>query len=209
MRTVNIFYQQFSILKRSRENVRLLFFSKFKRQHYLTTFFKFFKYKKYLGLQLLNYFELRLVNIVLRAQFFLFFEDAKIFIEKGFVFINGVVCKDINYLVKMGDRIQLGVNKAFFLFSRSRISNLISKEYKLFPYVYTSLNQDFFSNKTRKSLDSFWPTKLLWNLEDIPKYLEVDFLTLTIFVVYKPLNLHDFLPAYVYSLRFLNFRSYN
>jgi hypothetical protein len=54
-----------------------------------------------------------------------------------------------------------------------------------------------------------WSLNLIWKKLDIPKYLEIDFLTMTIFVLYKPLHIKDIFPYYLLYTKFLTSRCYN
>ena len=58
---------------------------------------------------------------------------------------------------------------------------------------YLTLNQPY---KTQPTSTRKWIIKSLWMTTDIPKFLEVDFITNTIFIIYEPISYKDIFPFF-------------
>ena len=85
------------------------------KQNRITKFFSRFKHKTFLGKTLL--FELSLFNIMVQTTFSFFKKDIYFFINNGFVFVNGFLCKNTFLTLKLGDRIQMTLSKQFYLYN--------------------------------------------------------------------------------------------
>lgn len=112
-------------------------------------------HKFYDGFKFHMKFELFLSTLLLRSKLAYTLEDAEFFIENGFVFVNGIVCYEKNYIIRKFDRIQLGISKALYLFQHELLSTMREDFKLLYPYVYARLNKHFMSNKMRKNTNAF------------------------------------------------------
>jgi hypothetical protein len=172
----------FKILLKNRKFVKTFpNFSSETRQTKITNFF--LKNSKN------NSHEYSLMNILLRSNFFFFFKDVVFYINSGFVFINNKCIVDPNYTVQSGDYIQLTLSKylyRYIIFSRK----LLKKKLALYRFnLWRFFKQKFFKKKqqlktkkrkTPKFLYLFYLYKL-----NVPKTIEVDFLTLSLVVLKK------------------------
>lgn len=206
---IRIHKQEITAMRWIRETLKNFFIEKPKRAWFITRFCKYFEKVKTAGIQYLLWLELRLPIILIRSKVVYLLDDAYDLIKNGYVFINGNVCLNINYTVKVYDRIQLGLTKSLHLYHRNLLNNVISKYKKLPAYVYSRFSGKSKFETVRRNTSARWPLKALWFRTDIPRYLEVDYITMTIFVLYYPLCLKDIFPFYYLHLKFLSSRCYN
>lgn len=134
-------------------------------------------------------YEYTLINVLLRSNFFIFFKDVDVYIKSGLVYINNIVIQDINHHVIEGDCIQLILSKntyRYIIFSKK----LLKKKLSLYRFnLWRFFKQKYFKKKqqlrpkkrkTPKYLYLFFLYKL-----NVPKTIEIDFLTLTAVLLKK------------------------
>lgn len=132
--------------------------------------------------------ELCLNVFLVRVNFALNFTDSNFLIENGYVFINGVVCYNIYTILNIFDRIQLLNYNEEYIYHRFLISNNITKKARMWftiQKLYLTRGKQF---KTQPNLRKKWPIKIIWQLMDIPRFVEVDFITYTAIILYKPFS---------------------
>lgn len=193
----------------TRKNLQHMFFNKIRRAWAVTRYCKNFNRFSLSGLNLLLSLELKLTNVLLRIKFAYLLNDAEDMVRSGLIYVNGLVCSNINYIVKKYDRIQFILAKNTHLQHRQLLSFVSNSYNKLKPYVYSKLNTHLLSEKMRGNFKAVWPYKTIWSKLDIPKYYEVDYLTMTAFVLYTPFHIKDFFPYYLTYFKFMTARSYN
>lgn len=208
IKNINIQTKHKHLLKFHRNSFNLLFNFKY-RSNKLSKIFKKISKKKMNFFFKHCYLELSLVFILLRSKFALNFNDSKWLINNGFVFVNGLSCYNLYYILKKNDRVQIILEKNEFINFREHISSSITRRYRM---AYTlskyqlTLNQPY---KTQPKNKRKWLIKSLWNSTDIPKFLEVDFITNTIFVIYEPLSYKDIFPFFFSELKLAIIKLYN
>lgn len=133
--------------------------------------------------------EYSLLNILLRGHFFFFLKDVTNFLKKGFVYLNGSTIKNYNIVVNEGDCVQLTICKKYYKylqFSRK----ILKKKINIFRFnSWKFFKQRFFKKKQnlkfkKRKNPNFLYLFYLYKL-NVPRYLEVDYLTLTIFFIKK------------------------
>jgi hypothetical protein len=164
-----------------------LLFKKKIRQKELTRYIqkktKNFFYKNYTH-------DYSLINILLKSNFFLFPKDASIFIKCNFVYINNKKSDNINFLLGVGDCIQIQVFSFFyiyFLFFRKFLKQKIFF-YKKSAWLFFKknfLNKKVKSKKIKKRKNPKYLYLLYIFKLNIPQYLDVDFITLTSTILKK------------------------
>lgn len=192
-----------------RDNIKSFFIEKFKRTWFITRFCKYYEKVSTAGIKNLLWIEMQLSIILIRCKIVYLLEDSYELIKSGFVFINGHICYDPKYIVKLHDRIQFGLSKSFHLYHRELLSNALVKYKRLPSYVYSRFSGKNKFEMVHRDISARWPLKALWVKNDIPRHLEVDYLTMTIFVLYYPLYLKDIFPYYYLHIKFLSARCYN
>jgi len=80
---------------------------------------------------------MQLSVILIRCKIVYLLEDSYDLIKGGFVYVNGIICFDPKYIVKLHDRIQFGLTKSFHLYHRELLSNALVKYKRLPSYVYS------------------------------------------------------------------------
>lgn len=180
-----------------KETLRLKFLYQWRLTRYLVRF------KKLSFKLLVLRFELQLVNILLRARFFTNQFYVKVFQDSGFIFLNGVVCSTPDTLVFKGEIVQILVTWKWFYMYKVSLTEFIKTRSK-FNFKRWLYNNKRFrkGGKTRSYILPRWILKFNFFFEDVPFYLEVDYLTLSIIMVFIPnrLNLVHFSYAYFVSL---------
>ena len=153
--------------------------------------------------------ELRLFIFLNRVNFTLNLDDSHFLIENGFVFINGVVCYNPFFILNIYDRVQLINCNDEYIQHRFLISTNTTKKARMwFSIKKLSLTQGK-HYKTQPNLRKKWPIKVLWNLVDVPKFVEIDFLTLTAIIIYKPASYIDYFKFLKEDYKPEFFRMYN
>lgn len=206
---ISIHRQELRAMWWVRDNIKSFFIEKFKRTWFITRFCKYYEKVSTAGIQNLIWIEMQLSVILIRCKIVYLLEDSYDLIKGGFVFINGNICYDPKYIVKLHDRIQFGLSKSFHLYHRELLSNALVKYKRLPSYVYSRFSGKNKLEMVHRDISARWPLKALWVKNDIPRHFEVDYLTMTIFVLYYPLYIKDIFPFYYLHIKFLSARCYN
>ena len=139
--------------------------------------------------------ELRLSNVLMSSQFTFDTHSTKQLILSGVVFVNGNNVRNANFNTFVGDFIQLVVNLRYYVIYRWLMNwnNYHTLKFtKLLNFKNNSSRSDL-SKQTSQTLPN-WIFNVGSRKFDIPKYLEVDFLTLSTFIIYEPLHITDYNP---------------
>lgn len=136
--------------------------------------------------------ELSLQNILVRSKFFYLPSQVIEALRLGLIFLNGSNLTKANKLVNVGDVVQLIICKFFFLNYR-RVFSEINKFKKYLSFKVWSMT---------KNLDNLYKQKPTYITDkvcvlinfyfDVPRFLQVEYSTLSIVVIYKPLFFKDF-----------------
>lgn len=136
-----------------------------------------------------NSYEYTLLNVLLRSNLFFFVKDVIKYISRGLVYVNNKIIYDFNFVLCMGDCVQLVLCKntyKYILFSKKLLKKKLSiyrfNLWRFFKQKYFKKKQQLRpkKRKTPKFLHLFFLFKL-----NVPKTIEVDFLTLTVFLLKK------------------------
>ena len=169
--------------------IRDLFFRKNFRVYKYKKFIHRFKHKNPVSI-FFNW-ELMLMNVIVKLGFLSSISDMKLFLKYNIIFINGKVPRHINQQLKKGDIIQLILGQTvlkaiqnarlFFFWKKKRLS---FKMWKIRKY-----KNIFFKERT-KHIPRF-VTHLKFFCGKTPRYLELDYVTLTAFIILKPNKFSD------------------
>lgn len=204
---VNITSRQITVLKQARLRVYNFYFKK-SRNYKITKFFL----KLGNSVTLLNWlvnWEFKLINIILRSKLSRNYSQALILIKNNYVFINGLVNNDINYIVATGDLIQVPINTQWFLRDRLQTSffNKFLKDLNKYTKKNHLLSNRYFFKFYKK--EHSWLVENLRNFSKTPTYMEVDYSTLSIVIIKKTINSTEALPIYTNTFKPLTVRLYN
>ena len=191
-----------SLVKQNRHLLSFFFFKKTKRQKTVTKQFYYFKTKKQLCFTKLNLFFL-----LLSSQLVFTYHDAFYLISSNCVFVNHisvVFYKNFNML-KSGDFVSIVLNKHYYIYYFSFFEHINNIKFKLYKKVL-SLRKNSLNFYKQKSM--YYSNKFnLFNQINtgVPVYLEVDFFTLTFFI----LNFSFFFKFYPSLFSPFLYKSYN
>lgn len=197
----------FFLLKENRSIISNLFFSKFTRQKKITFFlskFKHFSIKK-----IVKFFEFSLFNILIQSHLLIFKKDIDFFFKNGFIFVNGIVVFNKFFFLNVGDRVQISISNQYYFFFRNFSKVLKSFNYKIrlsMRKIFLK-RKDFYKQKSNKT--PAWVDKIIFSKQVIPKYLEVDFFTLTCVIIRNTNNFFENNLIFLKFLSYFNIRLYN
>lgn len=193
--------KKFKLIKVKRVDKGNFFFKKFfyktllKSRKFLKGFFFFNKKIRQLKVtksiiantnpQTTPAYEYTLLNVILRSHLCLFASDALTLIKSNFVFLNGSVVSNSRISISEGDSIQLKISTTLYryiLFSKKKLKKKLAI-FRLNSWKF--FKQKFFKKKQQLKLKKRKAPKYLFLLYlfklDVPKFLEVDYFTLSIF----------------------------
>jgi hypothetical protein len=128
-------------------------------------------------------FEFSITNILLNSHFFLNKNDIVFFIKNKYIYVNNKVISDINYEINKNDIINICFNKYYYFLYRKHINSLnlnINKYNNFFKRSNNKLENDFnFINK------------LILIKNDVPSHIEVDYMSMSLILLYKNINSYN------------------
>ena len=199
----SIFY-----IRHQRAILRKIFYLKGKN-YVVTNFVKKLYRNKISGFYSLLKLELQLKFLLIRGRFATTNTESLNLINQGLIYINNTICLNPNYVLKLNDKLQLAFHLSNFTIFRYSYSFLLSNRYKL--GVYMSLkSSNKKKNKTQpQPFSGKWVYQHMYNNVKVPKYIEVDYLTLSLVLIYTPVNLKQVFTLNWRHFRSLNIRYYN
>lgn len=168
--------------------------------------------KSFLKWKLLNnlrYFNLSLLTVILISRFGSTNSHTNFLLNLGFVFVNGKNIRNVRYIVKSGDLIQFIFTKTYFLYWNYLINFFNIKSNRIRKYFFNLFKNRYNFFKEQKIRTPVWFLNYFYTNNDVPIYLEIDYLTLTIFCLYLPSKLNDFNHQVYKFLNLHLFRLYN
>lgn len=201
-----------ALLLKNRKLLRNILNLKIKRQYRLDKYFcKIIKNK---GIDFLMGLEYKLCDILLKSQFFCNHTDCFWFIKNGYISVNGFVCFNPKKILSTSDVITLNFDKNYYYFYRSNLNQsikFVSKFNNLLWRINKNIYSDKYSDKKIELNDKLpnWIFNAMYFRNDIPKFIEVDFKTMSIIILKK---FHERNSFDYYNTKFFNFyftRTYN
>lgn len=156
---------------------------------------------------LINLFEYKLINILVKSHIFNNKDDALFFLKKGFVLVNNSVEVDPSFIVNCGDIIKINSKKNYYFFYRKSLVKAIKMSKKLNWAFYKFIKKrrkNFLFPKVYNWIDS----SLHFGL-DIPRNIEVDFVNMTVCILSKVFDLKTVSYSTVKYINFYLLRLYN
>ena len=197
------FDYRYKINKYVNDNRKLILsFFKFnlKRQYKKNKFFS--KLTKLSFNFFLKNFEFSLSNILLRSSLFFNNRDIMFFFNNNYFYLNGSVLKNFNQILSTNDILTLLFNKYYFFYYRYTINNIYSNN-KISNYVFKK------NQLNKLDILPLWLLNTTYIKEDVPNYIELDFLTLSLKIIYKPLFYNEYNFMFFKLLNFYQKRLYN
>lgn len=180
----------------------------FRYQHKLTKYLA--RFKKVIGDRFLIQKEMQLINILIKSRLIIDKATAITFLEHTLVFVNGVENTNAIFLLYAGDFIQLIVSLKYYIYYKWLLNWSLKQRLKLRKQTRKKLaivSQT--EDKKRSTHYAEWMLKNKRLIEDVSKFLEVDFLTLSIFIVYEPTTWAELTPYFVMETRYNVINMYN
>nr|APW82433.1 rps4 [Laurentiella strenua] len=189
------------IWREAREVFKTSLNLKFRYQKKLTTYL--LKFNKIIRNKIYFLFEMQLGNILFNSRLVPDFNWSNLFLENGLVFVNGNGCFNPYTQLYKGDFVQLVVHLKYYIFYRWLLTWMIFKKLRLKNKIAHKLNNlNLPDDKQRSSTLPLWIlTNKNFN-EDISKYLEIDYFTLSFFILYEPILIDEINPFNFVQLKF-------
>jgi len=190
-----------SMWRNFRSTLKISLNLKFKYQHQLTKYL--LKFNKIIRNKLYLLFEMQLDNILTLSKFFPDRNWSIFFIKEGLVFINGFkVCNIFEQLFK-NDFVQLVVSLKYYIIYRWLLNWQVIKKNRFKNKVHKKLSfKNLTEDKQKSKKLPLWILKHKNIREDVTKYLEIDYFSLSFFILYEPLYLTDINPLSFLNVRF-------
>ena len=176
--------------REARSVLKLILKLNFKYQYrltrYLTRFIKFRKIRHSLML------ELTLLNIIVRNNFITDTAIPLNFIENNCVFVNGLVCNNPHFQLFTNDFIQFLVSLKYYIIFKWTSNFMFKRRVKLKKIFNYKTRGDYEAEDKQRS--GLLPNRILTDeyfSEDVLKFCEIDYFTLSILILYEPFLLND------------------
>ena len=153
---------------------------------------------------------LKILTVLTLSHFFPDIHSAKLGIQERIIFLNANPCLNENLILVYKDTLQIIINLKYYIISKWLYNFYIVKKMRalrLLNQSYNASKSSVLTNKTFKLPHYFLYFKN--SFLEIPKYLEVDFFTLSLWVIYNISDSSNFLN-YEYDILFYKiFNLYN
>lgn len=180
-----------TIWRQARSMLQKIFHLSFKYQYKLTKYLS--KLVKFVKFKIILFREMRLDNIVLKSRLIPDKTYTTFFIDKGLIYLNGTSCENGAVLLFMGDFVQMLINLKYYIVYRWLLNWSIKKKIKLKIKTRQKNSPARFNDEKIRSF--IFPDWILQNknlIDDVSKFVEVDYFTLSIVILYEPFLLGDF-----------------
>lgn len=180
-----------NLWRSARTVLQKIFNTKFRYQHKLTKYVA--KLTKFIKFKIFLFNEMRLNNIILKSRIIPDKAYTDFFIKKGLVYLNGSNCYNPDYVLHVGDFLQLIVHVKYYIVFKWFLNWSLKKKIKLKLKTKKKNSPARFNDEKTKSF--LLPDWILANkniTDDISKFLEVDYFTLSIIILYEPFLLSEF-----------------
>ncbi len=191
------------IWRRYRLSLRIQIYKKYFRQRRLTNFILLFRGLS--GLPLMYSLEFSLINILQICLFFFLLNHLYLYFFHSLVLLNYKKAQYLYVQLYIGDVISLNLGFIYLSYLLLFNTHNIFFKKKLYLYFLKKYKYNFFL----KNIFIFFLFKLYW---DIPNFLEVDYMTNTIILLYSPLTFLDLnyinykITLPIFSLRIYNWK---
>jgi len=154
--------------------------------------------------------EWSLLRLVLNSHFVYDLNTSKDLINNYLVYVNGHRTHNSHMQLHLGDFIQIPVNFRYYTLHRWLVNFHAHNQLRLTKFTQYKNNKSKYDlSKQKSSHLPDWIFGAGSRNFDIPKYLEVDFFTLSSFIIYEPWTDCDFNPLVYLEDRSRILRMYN
>jgi len=136
--------------------------------------------------------ELVLIRLVQNSRFVYDRHSSRLLILEGLVYLNGCLTLNPDVRIFVGDLVQIVISFNYYIIYRWLTNWYSQHTLKLTKYVQYRTNKSRYDlSKQKSSTYPDWLFRSIGRHYDIPKYLEVDFFTLSSFMIYDPIQSLD------------------
>ena len=138
--------------------------------------------------------EYSLSNIILNSNIIKSYQDLKSLVSKKCIYLNRHIIKNLNIELNVGDIIEFYLSKKFFnyiFYFKNVVNKHIIKIRNGIWYKLRLKNKNLLNYKNNTLLNNVFKNNYLLK-SYIPNYIEVDFYTLTIGLIFKSLNFKSY-----------------
>lgn len=180
----------------------------FRYQHRLTRYLS--KFKKFINFKFFVNIEMQLLNIIIRSRLVPDLLTGETIINNGIVYVNGYNCCNHFFQLYSGDFVQFIINIKYYILHRWMLNWVNKRRLRLRSKARSKfVNYNQSEEKKRSYLLPDWVLFSKYTNSDVSKFLEVDYLTLSIFVLYEPFLWNDINPYTILGTRFGIINLYN
>ena len=188
------------IWRLARMELKNMLLLKFKYQKKLTHYLQ--RFKRYFTISFFKNIDLTLHTILMRAKFFNNNEIIDLFINSGLIFVNGYIAWNKSLILYKFDFIQLIISYKYYILYRWFLNWTLKFKKKFKKILLRKLRT--FDLEDRKQRTYLFPDlikKIQHYWLDAPQFCEIDFLSLSIFIIYEPFSIYNTSPYYVEGRR--------
>jgi len=204
-------YNTKMIVSRKRLELMKFFKSKITRQNRITGWIS--NKLKWKVKNILNSFDLFLLQALLNSRLILNKTTAGFLLKHGYVYVNGHPEVQSTFVLKKFDMVQLIFSPKYIDFYAQNFSYLFKNSGKFFNKITSKIIEDeewdldYFLYKKIETSKLF--LKIIFFKQPILPYLEVDFTTMSFFIIYLPLGANYLLNKNYYFYNYYLNRFYN
>ena len=108
------------------------------------------------------------------------------FIKNNYVYKNNKILNNSHHILNENDIINICFNKYYYFLYRDYINNINSNKFIIFKKLKKFKNTDILKK------DYNFINKIIFFKNDSPKYLEIDYLSMSLILLYKNINYSEF-----------------
>ena len=152
-------------------------------------------------------------RIIIYSKLIPDYATLKIFLKSSLIFLNGRSFKNPQLFLYKNDIIQLEVSNWYYIFFRwlSNFTKIRNLKFKKLVFR-KSLSSKYKIMKQRKQKSNYtpnWITNIKYDFLDVKSFLEVDYLTLSVFVLYDHNYVTYYTPTNARVMRYNIYKMYN
>lgn len=197
-----------TIWREARNVLKTTLSLKFKYQYKLTNYL--FKYKKFINFKTFLINEFKLINIIIQSKILLDEQIIQMFLYNNLLYVNGRNVFNKNIQLFVGDFVQLLISIKYYILFKWFLNLSFKKKIKLKKIAKKKFSYSHDTEEKKKSYSL--PKSILFNkyfFEDVINYLEVDYFTLSVIILYEPLLWTDLNNFNLFEQKFSIINLYN
>jgi len=156
---------------------------------------------------LLNRFEFKLSHLIVKGHFFNSISDSSFFIKNGYILVNGHLITNPDFIVNFNDVIKINNKFNYYFFYRANLTKSLKMSKKINWAFHKFIKKQKFNNFFPKVYN--WISSSVYFGFDVPHYLEVDFINMTIIILIKSFDLSTVTYPNIKYINFYLTRLYN